>query len=146
MSNDRLEIYQAYIGDLGNIGTRYATSNGFYLSVASALLAILAFAETGKPLEGIASGVGIAISLFGIVICWIWRTTIDYYGTLFGAKFQVLRSLEEQLPFGCFTVEWEHIKGTTPLLKNERRVPFALGVLFVALAVAFVGQALCVDV
>jgi len=51
-----LELYKAYIGDLGNIGGRYATANGFYLSVVTALIAVLALGETDKPLANLEIG------------------------------------------------------------------------------------------
>ncbi len=44
----RLDQYKAYLDDLGNIGTRYTTANGFYVSIVSALLAILALAQKGE--------------------------------------------------------------------------------------------------
>ena len=43
-----IEQYKAYIQDLGNIGTRYTTSNAFYLSVITALLGILSLTEAGS--------------------------------------------------------------------------------------------------
>jgi hypothetical protein len=45
-----LEQYKSLVDDVGNIGTRYATANGFYLSVVTALLGVLAYTGTGKPL------------------------------------------------------------------------------------------------
>ena len=48
-----LEQYKAYLTDLGNVGTRYATANGFYVSIVSALLAILALAKKGEALARI---------------------------------------------------------------------------------------------
>jgi|KBSMisStaDraftv2_1062788.scaffolds.fasta_scaffold1966301_2 hypothetical protein len=36
-ASDWLEQYKAYLADLGNVGSRYTTANGFYLPVISAL-------------------------------------------------------------------------------------------------------------
>src|SRR5260370_27198391 len=95
----RLDIYKAYSGDLGNIGSRYATANGFYLSVVSALLAILALSESGKALNQITGIVHVIVPIVGMVICWIWQKTITFYSTLFLGKFEVLREMETHLPF-----------------------------------------------
>jgi hypothetical protein len=41
-TSDWMDQYKAYLADLGNVGSRYATANGFYLSIISALLGVLA--------------------------------------------------------------------------------------------------------
>ena len=49
--NRIVEQYKIYVADLGNIGTRYTTSNGFYVSIISAFLILLALTDSGKNLE-----------------------------------------------------------------------------------------------
>ena len=84
-----LEQYKALIGDVGDVGTRYATANGFYLAVITGLIG-LAFAGADRPTALSAFAVAL-VSLFGWIICWIWRETIRFYGKLFSSKFFVLR-------------------------------------------------------
>ena len=52
-------------------GTRYATANGFYLSIVSALVGVLAFTESGKPLAQVDLVLVLTVSAFAIVICTI---------------------------------------------------------------------------
>lgn len=140
--HDILELYRTYVTDLGNIGTRYATANGFYLSVISVMLGILAFTEADKPLNQVDFIVVVGVPLFGCVICWIWLKTLDFYSTLFLTKFTVLRKMEERLPFDCYTREAEFLekmhrekKLLIRLIPNERRVPIVLAILFAGISV-----------
>jgi amino acid transporter len=136
MDNTTLEQYKSYVIDLGNIGARYATTNGFYLSVVSALLGILAFVGTGKALNDIQPVIMVGVPAFGCVVCWIWYKTNYFYSSLFAAKFAVLRKMEEVLSFKPYTVEREILKKQKLvwLARNERKVPFTLGILFAAIA------------
>jgi hypothetical protein len=128
-----LEQYKTYIGDLGNIGTRYATSNGFYLSVVTALLGILAYTKAGEALVGSQAYLAVAVPLFAILVCWIWWRTVAFYGNLFRAKFEVLRAIErEGQLFHIYEREDQELKKGKPhsLLKNDRLVPLLLALVF----------------
>lgn len=103
--NRLLDQWKSLVGDVGNIGTRYATANGFYLSVITALLALLAYVGTGKVFEAATYPVIALVAVFAMVVCWIWRKTIEFYGALFGAKFAVLKILEERLPVRVYMLE-----------------------------------------
>src|SRR5712675_3246121 len=129
-----LDQYKAYLGDLGNIGTRYTTSNGFYLSVVTALLGILALTKTGETFFGSRPYLAVAVPLFAILVCWIWWRTVAFYRNLFLAKFKVLREIEEkgQL-FHIYEREDKVLREGEPphsLLANERLVPVLVAVLF----------------
>ncbi len=122
-----LEQYKSYVADVGNIGTRYATANGFYLSVIAALLAILTFAKDGNGLNNTNNFLLIAIPVFAILLCYIWRRTIQYYGQLFSAKFTVLREMEAGLVFKTYANELTHLRSAR-LLPNESWVPVILAI------------------
>src|SRR5256886_12907184 len=91
-----LEQYKALIGDVGNIGTRYATANGFYLSIVSALLGVVAFTESGKPLAQVDLVLVLTVAVFAIVICHVWMKTLAFYRGLFGVKLQLLGEMEDR--------------------------------------------------
>jgi len=134
-----LEQYKAYLADLGNIGTRYATSNGFYLSVVTALLGILALTKVGEAFVGSQAYLAVVVPIFAIMVCWIWLKTIAYYDNLFAAKFTVLRAMETdgQL-FKIYELEKKTLDERAPprsMLKNDRRVPLLLMGLFVIVLV-----------
>ena len=59
-----LDQWKAYLQDLGNIGTRYTTSNGFYLSIITALLAILSLTRAGESLMTAQGVLRIAVPAF----------------------------------------------------------------------------------
>jgi len=135
------ELYKAYLNDVGNVGSRYATANAFYLAVVSALLSVLALAEANKPLSELRLEILITVAVFAILVCWIWRKTIEFFGKLFLAKFEVLREMEQQMAFPIFSrerailekqkIEW--------LTENERRVPVMFTWFFVTIAILGVG-------
>src|SRR6266478_8489083 len=89
-----LEQYKAYLQDVGNIGTRYTTSNAFYMSVITALLGILALTKLGEGLAELKTILGLAVPAFAIMLCWLWSQTVKFYRTLFKEKFDVLRDLQ----------------------------------------------------
>src|ERR1700730_13245230 len=85
-----LEQYKAYLGDLGNIGTRYATVQGFYVSVIVALISVLALAESNKILSQLQTGTLVVVCLFAVALCIVWALTIRFYQRVFRAKVRVL--------------------------------------------------------
>jgi hypothetical protein len=130
--------YTAYLSDLGNVGSRYATVSGFYVSVVSALLGLLAIGKaklfgTTEPNALIE-----IVALFASLLCANWARTIWYYHNLFEVKFEVLKRIEKHLPVHCFGIERCKIKeGFTghTLTAYEAVVPLLLCIFF---AVIFV--------
>jgi hypothetical protein len=139
-----LEQYKAYLGDLGNIGTRYATSNGFYLSVVTALLGILAYATAGGAFLPSQAYLAITVPAFAILVCLIWWKTIAYYDNLFAVKFKVLYEIEEKGQLlHIYAREYELIKAGKPphsMLKNDRLVPLVLIFAFSAVLLYIAGS------
>jgi len=133
-----LEQYKAYLQDLGNIGTRYNTANGFYLSVITALLGILALTKAGEVFVASQRLLGLAIPTFAILVCWAWWRSVGYYGNLFRAKFSVLREMEKQGEFfPVFHREKELLDQSKPgnALKNDRLIPVILALPFIVVLV-----------
>jgi uncharacterized YccA/Bax inhibitor family protein len=129
-----LEQYKAYLGDLGNIGARYATVQGFYVSVITALLSVLALAESNTILSQLRTSTLVVVCLFAVALCIVWALTIRSYGRLFRAKFGVLKALETNLAYKCFDVEYNLLKPKPFLLKIEGSIPVVFSLFFVALA------------
>jgi hypothetical protein len=136
MDSTLLEQYKAVIGDVGNIGTRYTTANRFYLSIVSAFVGVLALTESGKALEDVNLLLVLVVSIFAMVICYIWTKTVHFYRALFGAKLQVLGEMEKGLAFPAYAREYEIMrdKGIQPLTENEKNVPVILWGFFGAVA------------
>jgi predicted membrane metal-binding protein len=139
-----LEQYKAYLGDLGNIGTRYATVQGFYVSVIAALVSILALAESNKVFSQFQTSTLLVVCAFAVVLCIVWAVTIRFYHGLFGAKFAVLKALEANLAFNCFDQEYKVLRRFDeeskklrykPFLTSiEESIPIVFSLFFVALA------------
>lgn len=91
----RLQQYKAYLGDLGNIGKRYATVQGFYVSVMAALISVLALSESNTILSQLKTNTLVVVCLFAVALSIVGALTIRYYKKLFRAKFGVLKALEE---------------------------------------------------
>jgi hypothetical protein len=125
-----LEQYKAYMGDLGNIGSRYATSQTFYMSVVSGLIAVVAFAAKETPFSKHAALITAVVLAFIALICLEWWRTLTFYGLNFGAKFAVLKKMEEQGLYPIFTEEWNELQNrkSTQLVTTERTVPVIVGV------------------
>jgi hypothetical protein len=93
-----------------------STANAFYMTVLSALLGVLALGEASRLLSGSHLGLVMAVSTLAVVLCWIWRKTVDFYGAMFSIKFDVPR-----------------------LLGNDATVPGLLALLFAVLMLLTVG-------
>jgi hypothetical protein len=133
----RLDEYKAYLGDLGNVGTRYTTENGFYVSIVSALLAILALAKKGEAFPSFDVLLYIVVPFFACLLCMIWRESMKSYSSLFKRKFDVLREMEEQLLFKPFLREEELRQEHQPqsgrrMIKNDESIPVILAIPFAA--------------
>ena len=140
-----LDQYKAYLEDLGNFGSRYTTSNGFYLSVITALLGILALAKPNAVFEGPQAYLGLAVSAFAVLVCMVWSRSVASYRKLFAIKFHILRKMEnEGHLFPIYKLEdemrgdekQEHEKrGKVAILQNERMIPLILSLPFLTILV-----------
>jgi len=125
-----LEQYKSYLGDIGNIGTRYATSNGFYLSVITALLGILALTKAGEVFASPKAALGLAVPTFAILVCMVWSRSIASYQKLFAVKFKVLREMESAGNLFLIFKREDELRGKLTILENERLIPLLLSIPF----------------
>jgi len=133
-SSNIMEQYKAYVTDLESIGSRYTTSQTFYLAIVSALLAMLSFKETTRTLHDYLSPGFIAVFLLIVIICYLWWDTLEFYRDLFRAKFAVLREMETKGGlFTAFAQERELFCRTRGsecpgLIATESRIAIVIGV------------------
>src|SRR5260370_40597390 len=129
-ANRAVDIYKAYLGDLGNIGSRHSDVNKFYVSLLSALFVLLGL-TTGAanyltPLfrDGVYT-LSIALSI-------AWWLHLTSYATLFRVKFTVLGAIERDLRLRPqpFTEEFPHLRRYVPVSLLERLVPILLTLPF----------------
>jgi hypothetical protein len=123
------------VTDLGNVGTQYATVQGFYVSVIAALISLFALAYSSKALGKVQTPTLVVFCLFSFAMCVVWSLTIAYYRRLFRAKFAVLRALESHLAYSCYDVEYNLLKPSPFLLRVEIAIPMILSLFFLALLI-----------
>ena len=136
--NVAAEQYKAYMQDLGNIGTRYTTSNGFYLSVITALLGILSLMKRDQGLADLQDLLRIAVPVFAIGLCLVWRRSILLYAALFKAKLTVLKEIEKAGGLHpAFEGEYAKLVELVPSKKflsaNDARTPWLLALPFLVI-------------
>lgn len=132
-----LDQYKSYLTDVGNIGTRYTTTNSLYVSVITALLGILAFAKAGETLASTGAYLGLAVSGFAILVCVAWSRSIVAYRNLFRTKFLVLQEMEQQGNlFPIFSRE-DKLREGRSLLQNDALIPRLLSAPFLVAFILF---------
>jgi hypothetical protein len=135
-SDPLLQEYKMYVQMADNVSARRAQANAFFISVLSALLVFLSFIA-GAEMSELTVSVGyVAISVLGILLCFVWYVNIASYRQLNSGKFKVIHEMEAKLPFQCYRREWEILgqgessKKYLPLTHIERYIPLVLSIPF----------------
>jgi len=142
-----LAQYTAFIADVGSLGARYSTSQTFYMSVISGLVAVVTLA---KDSLFSAHGMLAAAAVFAFIalLCLAWWNTLAFYHNNFAVKLAVLKSMEERgTLYPMYQQEWEEAKKRAKekdpnsdkpkeLVSTERMVPLIVGAAAVIGAVA----------
>lgn len=142
-----LEQYKLYVEMADRVSQRRDQSNRFYVTIVSALAAIVVvIARFGVPADGAngaLSDIGfLAIGLFGLALSGVWWLNIRSYRTLNSAKFEIINRIEKHLPFAGYSEEWQILRppeGRKPYLqltRVEQFVPIIFMALF-ALLIAY---------
>lgn len=128
-----IEQYKAKIADLGNLGVRHTAASASYVSIVSALLAVLALKE--KALANVDAAIFEMVCGAGFGITILWWFALSFFRSLFRAKLKVLEQIEEVLPFQTFRTEFQLMRdsGSASWLWIERLVPILFGTCFVGL-------------
>jgi uncharacterized protein YbjT (DUF2867 family) len=135
-NKDYIEQYKSYMQDVGNIGVRHENSRRFYLSVLSALFVFLSMAGEKGPLEFVQGMVLKLVVLAGISLCIVWGVSMQAFGALYKAKFDVLRMIETKYHlFPVFDEEWKLLQAN-PRYKFLTWLDTLTPILFVALFIA----------
>lgn len=132
--------YNAYMADLGNVGSRYSTSQTFYMSVVTGLVAVVTFAKDSQ-FSGHGNLITAGVLFFLALICFAWWKTLSFYHDHFAAKLAVLQKMEDQGSlFRIFHEEWNilHAKKTNQLIATECLVPLIVGTAAVVGGVAVI--------
>jgi hypothetical protein len=134
-----LDQYKAYVSDVGNIGTRYTTAQGFYWSIVTALIALIAVKGAPVSAAQYLNSATALIWFFLFVVCVIWCLTLLFYQALFRAKFEILKAIEKQYKLiAIYDVEYEVLKKLPfgqGLVKTEVWIPVVIGLAALVLGI-----------
>jgi len=109
-----LDQYKVYLISAENISTRRQTANSFFVTINTALIALISYIHLGN--SGAMTYYWL-VSLSGIAISFMWYRLIRSYRDINSAKFQVLHQIEKRLPINPFDAEWEAVgRGNNPSL------------------------------
>jgi hypothetical protein len=148
-SNVRIELYTAYLEDLGRIGGRHENARKFYISVISALFVFLSMAGKDGPFVNVQGKVLLVVAVVGIFVCVAWFDHMGSFGKLYFAKLETLRVMETEVgSLKPFTIETELLRRPArkqqgakprfryrPLTLVDKVIPAASVLLFIGLLV-----------
>jgi hypothetical protein len=121
-----LEQYKLYVEMADRVSGRRQTTNSYFLSINSALLAFVGYITTQGPSAAYLWLVGGA----GILLSMLWFQIVTSYRDLNSAKFKIIGEIERRLPLNLYAAEWNMVgRGTNPKLYRplshiERGVPW----------------------
>lgn len=143
-----LEQYKLFLATSESVVSRRQSTNNFYITVNSALLAfygIIAALDVEMYIKAI---MGAIFSVIGVILCLSWIRIITSYGGLNGSKMKIISLVEKKLPISLYDAEWAALSDK---LNKKKYVPFSYSekitpklfasiyvILFVMLLVVFV--------
>ena len=109
-----LEQYKLYVEMADRISARRQTANSFFLSINTAIIALIGYVNFGSKTT---TDYYWLVSAAGAVSCYAWYRLIRSYRDLNSAKFKVVHEMEQMLPFAPYDTEWEKVgRGKDPKL------------------------------
>lgn len=112
------------------VSERRVTVNNLFITLNSVILALSAIIPKKSD---------VSIAIVGVIISFLWITTITSYKNLNSAKFKVINELEKQLPTQPFNYEWflvgqgEDKKKYKKLTQIEKNVPIIFIIIYLAI-------------
>lgn len=102
-----IEIYLKYLEMINNVSNRRQSSNNFFLSVNSFIVAIYGYTGFSGKFISLNPMVFWIITAIGALLCLVWFRIIKSYKQLNSGKFEVLHEVEKHLPIKPYDAEWE---------------------------------------
>ena len=133
-----IEQYKAKMVDLGNLGTRHTMMTTYYVSILTAIFALLALKE--RSIAEIDTAILTLVCSAGFLVSLLWFFSVRFFRGLFRVKLKVLTEIEETLPYQTFKREFDLMSHsrTRSWLWFERIVPIVFALFFlVVLGIRF---------
>jgi len=105
-----LDQYKLYVEMADRVSSRRLQITSFYISILSALLALLPIISSKDLFQRPQIFILLAISILGLCLCLAWAANINSYKQLNSLKFKVIHEMEAYLPFPCYDREWQILK------------------------------------
>ena len=137
LSTERTEYFELYklmVEMADRVSQRRQSSNSFYLSINTLLLGGSTYLGISSPNNANFALIAVA----GIIICVLWRRSIESYKTLNDAKFKVINKMEEGLSFAPYSTEWASLDPNKdgirhrPFNSVEKLIPLAFSLIYSA--------------
>lgn len=131
-----LEQYKLFLQTSEDLVSRRQNVNSFYISISSAIVAIMGFLfamDLGRMSELI---IGFAFCIVGIILSISWSKSLSCYGNLNSSKMKIISSIEKQLPLSLFDAEWAALsdklnkKKYVSFTESEQTIPRLFGLLY----------------
>ncbi|NOR47574.1 MAG: hypothetical protein GQ533_05960 [Methanosarcinaceae archaeon] len=129
-----LEQYKLYVEMADRISSRRLSTNSFFLSINTAIIALLSYINMGSN-NG--SSFYCLVSLAGMTLCLMWNKLLRSYKDLNTAKFEVIHEIEAKLPLAPYDSEWEKVENGNnsklylPFTHIEFYIPWVFFVIYV---------------
>lgn len=132
-----LEQYKMFLKTSEDLVARRQSVSNFYISVNSALMAVLNMflALNTQEIWKIVTSVGVPV--IGIILCCTWIKLLHSYGELNSSKLKIIRIIEKQLPASLYDTEWRvqsdklNLRPYVSFTKQESFIPKTFIFLYV---------------
>ena len=106
-----LEIYRLHVEMADRVSQRRAGANRLFVTLLSAMIVLMAaVSRFGAGMEAAALEFAVVVlAAMALSLAVSWFIVIRSYRQLNTGKFDVLRKLEEELPFAFYRMEWERL-------------------------------------
>lgn len=136
-----IEIYKLYVASADGVSTRRQAANSFFLTLNTAILALLGYAKPSfwQPMGRLT----VLATLAGMVLCYTWYRLILSYRGLNSGKFKVIHMIEAKLPLAPYDAEWKAIgsgkdpKKYRPFTHVELWIPWVFMAIYVVGVITF---------
>ena len=105
--------YRMFVETSEALVARRQGVNTFFLSVNSAILAVVGLLLRDGESADLESAMIVGLGLVGVALCSVWRRLIKSFGQLNTAKFAVILAIEKRLPARMFAAEWASLEHGT---------------------------------
>lgn len=133
-----IEQYTTYVNTTLNVSNRRMRNNRFYVLLLSGTLAVLSVLTETQIIEE----VGLLLAgLLGLCLCILWYLSIVSYKQLNSGKYEVLTTIEKDLPAEPFDDEWEVLdrgqnwRTYITHTRVERKIPGVLAVPYLLISI-----------